>query len=235
MPVPGVKTIDFTGNGQPQAWQRSTFDPQCRDCPRLAALLEQVRRERPAYYARPVPPFGDGAAALLVVGLAPGMHGANRTGRPFTGDYAGILLYRTLHRFGFASHAGSDDPGDGLSLAGCRVTNAVKCLPPKNKPTPAEIRACNRYLAAEITQHPPQAMLALGRIAHDAVLRAEGLEGSRFRFAHHAVHDLPSGRRLFDSYHCSRYNTQTKRLTEAMFEAVVRDVAEYLEQSSPNG
>jgi len=182
-----------------------------------------------------VPPFGDSSAALLVVGLAPGMHGANRTGRPFTGDYAGILLYRTLHRFGFASHAGSDDPDDGLTLTGCRITNAVKCLPPQNKPTPAEIRACNRYLAAEIAGHPPRAVLALGRVAHDACLRALDLDGARFRFAHHATHDLPDGRRLFDSYHCSRYNTQTKRLTEAMFEAVVRDVAEYLEQSSPNG
>ena len=231
----GVKTLNFTGNGHREAWQRHVFDPGCRDCPRLAALLQEVRRERPGYHAGPVPPFGDPAAALLVVGLAPGMHGANRTGRPFTGDHAGILLYRTLHRFGFASHAGSDDPGDGLSLTGCRITNAVKCLPPQNKPTPAEVRGCNRYLAAEMTSNPPRAVLALGRVAHDAVLRAQALDGGRFRFAHHAVHDLPGGRRLFDSYHCSRYNTQTKRLTEAMFEAVVHDIAEYLGRPSRTG
>ncbi len=204
------------------------FDPGCHDCPRLTAFLQGVRRERPAYHARPVPPFGDRQAGLLIVGLAPGMHGANRTGRPFTGDFAGILLYRTLHRFGFASHSGSNDPDDGLMLIGCRVTNAVKCLPPQNKPVPAEIRCCNRYLAAEMAKYPPRAVLALGRIAHEAVLRARGLKLGQFPFAHHAVHDLPGSLRLFDSYHCSRYNTQTKRLTEAMFEAVVRDIAGFV-------
>jgi uracil-DNA glycosylase family 4 len=226
--VPGVKTINFTGIRQPEAWPREVFDSGCRECPRLGAFLRDVRHERPDYYAHPVPPFGDRGAALLVVGLAPGMHGANRTGRPFTGDFAGILLYRTLHRRGFASHAGSADPNDALTLLGCRVTNAVKCLPPQNKPAPAEIRCCNRYLSAELANYPPKAVLALGRIAHDAVLRARGLGVAGYRFAHHAVHDLPDGMRLFDSYHCSRYNTQTKRLTEAMFEAVVRDIAEYL-------
>jgi uracil-DNA glycosylase family 4 len=174
-----------------------------------------------------VAPFGPERAGLLVVGLAPGLHGANRTGRPFTGDHAGLLLYKTLHAQGFASHEGSADPGDGLELIGCRVTNAVKCLPPQNKPLPGEVARCNRYLAGEIDAVRPRAILALGAIAHRAVLLAFGLAPGRHRFAHHAEHELP-GARLFDSYHCSRYNTQTKRLTAAMFEAVVRDIATFL-------
>jgi len=185
----------------------------------------------PDYHARPVAPFGPKRAALLVVGLAPGLHGANRTGRPFTGDHAGILLYRTLHRYGFASHEGSSDPGDGLALIGCRVTNAVKCLPPQNKPQPDEVRRCNRYLAEEIAAVRPRAILALGAIAHRAVLMAVKLSPGRHRFAHRAVHELSAASpatRLFDSYHCSRYNTQTKRLTVPMFEAVVRDIATFL-------
>jgi len=185
----------------------------------------------PDYHARPVAPFGPKRAALLVVGLAPGLHGANRTGRPFTGDHAGILLYRTLHRYGFASHEGSSDPGDGLELIGCRVTNAVKCLPPQNKPQPDEVRRCNRYLAEEIAAVRPRAILALGAIAHRAVLMAVKLSPGRHRFAHRAVHELSAASpatRLFDSYHCSRYNTQTKRLTVPMFEAVVRDIATFL-------
>ena len=205
----------------------SAFDPGCRDCPRLAAHLDRIRREHPSYHARPVAPFGQARAELLVVGLAPGMHGANRTGRPFTGDHAGILLYKTLHGQGFASHEGSSDPDDGLKLVGCRVTNAVKCLPPQNKPGPDEIRRCNRYLAQEIVAVRPRAILALGAIAHRAVLMALGLAPGKWRFAHHAVHELPSAR-LFDSYHCSRYNTQTRRLTAAMFEAVIRDIATFL-------
>jgi uracil-DNA glycosylase len=203
------------------------YDPACRDCPRLAQFLDRVGAEHPDYHARPVAPFGPRRAELLVVGLAPGMHGANRTGRPFTGDHAGILLYRTLHKFGFASGPGSGDPGDGLRLIGCRVTNAVKCLPPQNKPLPEEVRRCNRHLAAEIAAVRPRAILALGAIAHRAVLAALGGKASRDVFAHHAVHALP-GATLFDSYHCSRYNTNTKRLTGAMFEAVVRDIANFL-------
>ncbi len=207
---------------------KTAFDAGCEACPRLATHLASVRNSHPGYHARPVPMFGDPRAALLVVGLAPGMHGANRTGRPFTGDHAGILLYATLHAHGFASHPGSADPADGLVLSGCRVTNAVKCLPPQNKPLPAEVRACNRYLAAEIAAFPPRAILALGRIAHDAVLAAVQAPAKRFPFAHHAVHELPNGMRLFDSYHCSRYNTQTRRLTEAMFAAVLADIARWL-------
>jgi uracil-DNA glycosylase family 4 len=203
------------------------FDPACRDCPRLAGYLDRVREQHPGYHAKPVAPFGPDRAALLVVGLAPGLHGANRTGRPFTGDHAGILLYKTLHGQGFANHEGSADPQDGLLLRGCRVTNAVKCLPPQNKPQPEEIRRCNRYLAQEIAAVRPRAILALGAIAHRAVLMALDLAPSAHRFAHHAVHEL-SQARLFDSYHCSRYNTQTRRLTAAAFEAVVRDIAKFL-------
>src|SRR5881296_3197261 len=176
------------------------YDPACRDCPRLAGYLDQVGQEHPDYHARPVAPFGPKRAALLVVGLAPGLHGANRTGRPFTGDHAGILLYGTLHRYGFASHEGSSDPRDGLALIGCRVTNAVKCLPPQNRPHPDAVR--------------PRAILALGAIAHRAVLMAFELAPGRHRFAHRAVHELcevSPVTRLFDSYHCSRYNMQTKR------------------------
>jgi len=208
------------------------FDPDCRDCPRLARHLDKVGRDHPGYHARPVASFGPARAGLLVVGLAPGLHGANRTGRPFTGDHAGILLYRTLHGQGFASHAGSADPKDGLELSGCRVTNAVKCLPPQNKPEPEEVRRCNRYLAQEIASVRPRAILALGAIAHRAVLMALGLAPGKWRFAHHAVHELPSVR-LFDSYHCSRYNTQTRRLTEAMFAAVFRDLATFLHDAAP--
>jgi uracil-DNA glycosylase family 4 len=206
----------------------AAFDLDCTACPRLAGLLATVRTGHPGYHARPVAPFGDPHAALLVVGLAPGMHGANRTGRPFTGDYAGILLYATLNKFGFASHAGSADPDDGLVLTGARLTNAVKCLPPQNKPDTAEIRRCNGYLANELAQRPPRAVLALGRIAHDATLMALGLRPREFAFGHHAVHALPGGMRLFDSYHCSRYNTNTRRLTEAMFEAVFADIVRFL-------
>jgi uracil-DNA glycosylase family 4 len=208
------------------------FDPLCEDCPRLARFLARVRKDHPDYFARPVPSFGPGRARLLVVGLAPGMHGANRTGRPFTGDYAGILLYASLHKFGFASHAGSDDPADGLKLIDCRITNAVKCLPPGNKPEPGEVRRCNRYLAAELETRPPEAVLALGAIAHGAVLRALQAKPGMFRFSHGARHDLPvaraGGLRLFDSYHCSRYNTNTRRLTPEMFEAVFHEISKYL-------
>lgn len=197
------------------------FDPDCRRCPRLARFLDQVRAEHPGYHARPVAPFGARQPRLLIVGLAPGMHGANATGRPFTGDHAGILLYRTLHRFGFSNRPESVSRQDGLQLKGCRITNAVKCLPPQNKPAGTEIAACNRYLAAELDGLGPDAVvLALGAIAHNAVLKSRGVRQSQFRFAHAAEHRLPDGRLLIDSYHCSRYNTQTRRLTEGMFEAL---------------
>ena len=200
----------------------SLFDSRCRLCPRLAGFLDRVRAEHPGYHAAPVAPFGDPKARFIVVGLAPGMHGANRTGRPFTGDHAGILLYRTLHKYGFGSHPESLAADDPLRLRDCRITNAVKCLPPANKPLPAEIRQCNRYLKAEIdAARPGTVFLALGRIAHEAVLRAFGLRLRDFPFGHGAEYALGGELTLLDSYHCSRYNTQTKRLTGAMFEKVV--------------
>jgi uracil-DNA glycosylase family 4 len=207
----------------------SCFDPDCRACPRLAEFLDEVRVQHPDYHARPVAPFGDSAPHLLIVGLAPGMHGANRSGRPFTGDHAGILLYQTLHQFGYASAPQSLSADDGLQLIACRITNAVKCLPPANKPEPAEIRACNRFLAAEVAGLPSHAsILALGLIAHQAVLRALGLKLKDYPFSHASDYRLPDGRRLVSSYHCSRYNTQTRRLTPEMFAAVFAQI-----QSTP--
>jgi uracil-DNA glycosylase len=198
---------------------------QCTACPRLAGFLADVRVSHPAYFARPVPPFGDAKARLLIVGLAPGMHGANRTGRPFTGDYAGILLYETLHAFGFASKPVSESSGDDLALSDCRITNAVKCLPPANKPETSEIRLCNSYLSNELNvSHEVRVVLALGLVAHKAVLMALGLKQSALAFGHGARHELPDGRVLIDSYHCSRYNTQTRRLTSADFQDVFRKI-----------
>jgi uracil-DNA glycosylase family 4 len=200
---------------------RSVYDAGCRRCTRLATFLDHVRAEHPDYFCAPVPPFGDPAARLLIVGLAPGMHGANASGRPFTGDHAGILLSATLHAFGYGSRADAVARDDGLTLTGCRITNAVKCLPPQNKPTPAEVRQCNGFVAADLALVPAGgAVLALGRVAHDAVLRALACRSADFPFAHGRVHALPGDRALFDSYHCSRYNTNTRRLTPAMFEAV---------------
>lgn len=193
-----------------------------------------MRTRNPAYHARPVPPFGDPRARLLIVGLAPGMHGANRTGRPFTGDHAGIMLYETLHAFGFGSQPISLAADDVLRLADCRITNAVKCLPPGNKPEPVEIKTCNRYLADELRAAPEvRVILALGLVAHKAVLMALGLKQSALAFGHGARHVLPPhelapegarGRILIDSYHCSRYNTQTRRLTNADFQYVFRSI-----------
>lgn len=201
------------------------FSEHCRDCPRLAKFLDDVRAKHPDYYARPVVPFGAKKPALLIVGLAPGMHGANRSGRPFTGDFAGILLYQTLHKFGFASAPVSVHRDDGLKLIDCRITNAVKCLPPQNKPETSEIKQCNRYLADELGTLPKGAViLALGGIAHQAVLLATGEKRSSHPFAHAAQHKLANGLVLVDSYHCSRYNTQTRRLTPAMFERVFSDI-----------
>lgn len=192
----------------------------------MAAFLDDVRIKHPGYFAAPVPAFGDSNPGLLIVGLAPGMHGANRTGRPFTGDYAGILLYQTLFELGLSNQPTSESADDALELQGVRITNAVKCLPPQNKPETAEIRNCNAYLQAEISHLPANCnLLALGKIAHDAIARAYGLKLSMFKFGHAAEHQLPDGRKLFDSYHCSRYNTQTRRLTETMFKEALGKAA----------
>ena len=203
------------------------FDPACRRCPRLARFLDEGRTKNPGYHCAPVAPFGDARPKLLIVGLAPGFHGANATGRPFTGDHAGVLLYETLHAFGWASAPSSVSRDDGLELRGCRITNAVKCVPPANKPTPAEIATCNDFLRAELDAlDPGTVVLALGAIAHAAVLRARGLRIAGYRFGHAVEHRLPDGRPLIDSYHCSRYNTQTRRLTPEMFRAVVGRASE---------
>ncbi|NNF48218.1 MAG: uracil-DNA glycosylase [Woeseiaceae bacterium] len=196
------------------------FDRDCRACPRLAAFLDETSERYPDYYCRPVPPFGADDARFLIVGLAPGMHGANRTGRPFTGDHAGILLYRMLHRYGFGTRAHSERADDDLELVDCRITNAVKCLPPGNKPVGAEINTCNAFLARELRALPDGAVvLALGGIAHRAIVKALALRQADYRFGHAALHDLGAFH-VLDSYHCSRYNTNTGRLTEAMFDAV---------------
>ena len=190
----------------------------CGLCPRLHDFRNRHRHAEPEWFNAPVPSFGPARARLVVVGLAPGLRGANRTGRPFTGDFAGVLLYESLHALGLASHPGSTSAHDALTLHGVRITNAVKCVPPANKPTPAEARACRGFLGGEIALHrEARVLFALGRIAHDSLLAALAVPRAACPFAHGAEHALPGGRWLVDSYHCSRYNTQTRRLTTAMF------------------
>ncbi len=206
------------------------FDKSCRACPRLATFLDDVNERYPDYYCRPVPPFGDDAAGFLIVGLAPGMHGANRTGRPFTGDHAGILLYEMLHKFGFSTRSESLAADDDLQLQNCRITNAVKCLPPENKPVGAEINTCNAFLANELDGLPDGAVvIALGGIAHRAIVKARGGRQADFKFAHGAVHTLGKFQ-VLDSYHCSRYNTNTGRLTPEMFAAIFAKARELLDK-----
>ena len=205
------------------------FNSNCHLCERLTDYLKSVRSEHPEYYSKPVPSFGDKTARLLIVGLAPGLHGANATGRPFTGDYAGILLYETLHKFGYASRPKSLHLEDGLKLRNCRITNAVKCLPPENKPTTTEINTCNQYLKAELEALKSSVViLALGQIAHKAVLKALKLKNRDFPFGHGNTYPLHGGRWLVDSYHCSRYNTQTRRLTEKMFHDIFSNIHELI-------
>src|SRR5438552_13394991 len=213
--------------------QKDIFSTDCRRCSRLANFLDGIRQEFPGYFASPVPPFGDAQARLLVVGLAPGMHGANRTGRPFTGDYAGVLLYDTLARFGFARGTYAADPSDGLKLVDARITNAVRCLPPLNKPTGVELATCRKFLTASIAEMPKlHAIVALGRIAHNSVVAALGARPKDASFGHGAAHTL--GRlRLYDSYHCSRYNTNTGVLSPAMFHAVFAAVRAELDGAQP--
>jgi uracil-DNA glycosylase len=193
----------------------------CLLCPRLAAFRDAQRGAHPAWFNAPVPPFGEDQAELLIVGLAPGLRGANRTGRPFTGDYAGGLLYATLSKFGFAEGDYAAHPDDGLELRRVRITNAVRCVPPQNKPEPSEVTNCGRFLAAEIGAMPRlRAILALGAIAHQAVVTTLGLRRAQFPFGHGRLHALPGGLTLADSYHCSRLNTNTGKLSREMFEAM---------------
>ena len=200
----------------------ATFNLDCKDCPRLYKNLANLSKKYSEYWNKPVPSFGDEHPDILIVGLAPGLHGANATGRPFTGDFAGILLYETLYKFGLANKPTSKQNSDGLTLTGCRITNAVKCLPPQNKPNTDEIKNCNKYLYQEINQLKKKkiVIIALGKIAHDAVLRTNEIKLSEYKFAHLAMHQITSKITLIDSYHCSRYNTQTRRLTATMFESV---------------
>lgn len=200
----------------------------CAICPRLAAYRAAVAAVHPDWRNAPVASFGLAEARVLILGLAPGVTGANRTGRPFTGDFAGALLYATLAKFDFANNRFAADPDDGLELYDCMVSNAVRCVPPQNKPTPAEIASCRRFLAARLAALPRlRAVVCLGRIAHETLLRTKGARLGDHPFAHGARHDL-GGLAVFDSYHCSRYNTNTGRLTAAMFEAVFADLRRWL-------
>jgi len=211
-------------------YPKEIFDQECRQCKRLDDFLCEVKQKHPDYHARPVAPFGDNTAKLLIVGLAPGRHGANATGRPFTKDYAGLLLYEALYEFGYSNQIKSESLMDGLELKRCRITNAVKCLPPQNKPTGTEINQCNHFLAAELKTLPEHAViLALGTVAHQAVLKAANLKLSSAAFAHNAQHTLPDGLTLVDSYHTSRYNVQTKRLTKQMFSNVFHSIGQLLD------
>lgn len=207
--------------------------PDCQLCPRLAAFRQTNRTEFPDWFNAPVPSFGEETANLLIVGLAPGLRGANRTGRPFTGDYAGVLLYRTLMKFGFADGTYEEHAGDGLRLNRCMITNAVRCVPPANKPEAAEINMCRQFLRQRILSLPElKAIIALGRIAHDATIRSLGLKLRDFKFTHGGEHWFCDYNiSLFDSYHCSRYNTNTGMLTTQMFENVFQSVRGHLDHS----
>jgi len=218
-----------------------SFPPEaprtCPLCPRLVAFRQEAARAEPSWFNGAVPSFGPDDARLLVVGLAPGLRGANRTGRPFTGDHAGVLLYSTLLAFGFARGTYRADPGDGLELTDCMITNAVRCVPPGNKPLPEEIATCRGYFSARLAALPRlKALVALGRVAHDQTLATLGVKRSRFPFAHGATHDmdLDGGRRLrlLDSLHCSRLNTNTGRLTTDMFHAVFGAARTYIDALS---
>lgn len=210
----------------PAAAQPAVLEPglDCQLCPRLADFRIENRRKMPDYFNAPVPAFGDVQPRILIIGLAPGLHGANRTGRPFTGDWAGDLLYATLLELGLAEGIYDERPDDSLTLKACRIVNGVRCVPPQNKPTPAEIKTCNAFLKAELAASPARCYLALGAIAHDATLMALAEKRSAFKFGHNRRHDLSGGRILIDSYHCSRYNTNTGVLTPEMFRDAVSHV-----------
>lgn len=224
MPIQEVRSAPGTGPDRrpPMISSRPAPGRDCPDCPRLVAFREAARAKEPHWHNAPVPSFGDPRARLLVVGLAPGLGGANRTGRPFTGDGAGFTLYPALARFGWTQGTFDARVDDGLELVDCRITNAVRCVPPQNRPTGAEIATCRRFLEGEILTEPrPAAVLALGRIAHDSVIRALGRKPSAHPFAHGALHEMASGLLVAASYHCSRYNMNTGRLTEPMLDAVL--------------
>jgi uracil-DNA glycosylase family 4 len=233
-----MTTISTTKNdpASPQlahpSLSRPVPDRNCPLCPRLVAFREETRAREPTWFNSPVPPFGDPDGRLLIVGLAPGLQGANRTGRPFTGDYAGDLLYATLLEYGFASGVYQARPDDGFKLMDCRIGNAVHCVPPQNKPLPAEINTCRPFLSATIATMPRlRAIVALGRIAHDSTLKTLGLRAAAAPFGHGAMH--PAGAlTLYDSYHCSRYNTNTRVLTPEMFRSVFAKVKADLNQDS---
>ena len=213
------------GRTEARTRARPTPSSSCRFCPRLVAFREDNAASFPDWHNAPVPSFGPEDARLLIVGLAPGLRGANRTGRPFTGDYAGDLLYPTLIRHGFAKGRFGAEPDDGLELIDCRITNAVRCVPPANKPVSAEINGCRSFLEGELLESPtPQIVMTLGGIAHGSTLRALGFAAKTYPFIHGALHGLPDGRSLCPSYHCSRYNVNTGRLTPAMFDAVVAEI-----------
>lgn len=216
----------------PTALDQCPSEPgrNCPLCPRLVSFRESIQGQHPGWHNAPVPSFGDRNASLLIVGLAPGLQGANRTGRPFTGDYAGDLLYSTLLNFGFSRGIFAARPDDGLELINCRITNAVRCVPPENKPTPEEIRTCRPFLASVMSEMPNlRAVLALGKIAHDSTVRALAGRIAEYPFLHGGSRTLGAVR-LFSSYHCSRYNTNTGVLTQSMFEAVFADIAAFLLQ-----
>ncbi len=204
----------------------------CLLCPRLVAFREDAQRLHPDWYNNPVPYWGDQAARLIIIGLAPGLKGANRTGRPFTGDFAGDLLYATLGKMGLAEGTYRQTPSDGLTLRNTLIANAVACVPPQNKPTTEEIRTCRQFLTRRLAEQQPLAYLALGRIAHDSLLVALGEKRARHPFGHGAEHSLSGGAVLFDSYHCSRYNTNTGVLTTEMFEDVVGRAAAFVSRPS---
>jgi len=216
-----ISTIeDKTGPASVRAGLRTEPDRNCPLCPRLVAFREATRAREPGWFNSPVPPFGDANGRLLIVGLAPGLQGANRTGRPFTGDYAGDLLYATLLEYGFAKGVYQARPDDGLTLVDCRIGNAVHCVPPQNKPLPAEINTCRRFLIATLETMPRlRAIVALGRIAHESTVKALGIRAVAAPFSHGAVHQAGEFK-LYDSYHCSRYNTNTRVLTPEMFRGV---------------
>ncbi|MEC9077574.1 MAG: uracil-DNA glycosylase [Pseudomonadota bacterium] len=204
-------------------------NPDCPLCPRLVKFRDNCRKEQPTWFNSPVPSFGSLDAQLLIVGLAPGLRGANKTGRPFTGDFAGDLLYETLHKFGFSTGFYAKHNRDDLSLSNCRICNAVRCVPPKNKPIGAEVNSCGNFLKHEIgSMLKLRCILALGGLSHGAILSTLGQKKSDFKFAHGAIHIMPIGLTLVDSYHCSRYNTNTGRLTKKMFESVFLKIQEQL-------